>query len=365
MNIHGGDIFGLARRLGCNAFDILDFSSNISPIFTPGLKEILCEAIKEICYLPDVQNLGIRRAMCRRYGLDEDCFWPGGGTTEFIYAIPKVFPKAQAVVPVPTYADYETAAKMAGMPVRLVEGQLNEDGMKGEEVLEAILNAINRPSLIFLCNPNNPTGLFLPRDSLFRAILATSLDHLWVVDESYLQFVAEDDTESLLTARPFPSNLLVLRSFSKIYAVPGLRLGCVVGDAAMIARLKQEVHIPWNVNRLAQVAGEYLLQQKAHEAYVRGVCQGEKAFLLTQLKVCAPWLKEVPGQTHFFMLRLEQGFTAKEVVQFLNARAVLVRDCGNFKGLNGKEYIRISPRQRPDNQRLIALFQEFAASRIS
>lgn len=360
IHLHGGDVFRLSRKLGCKPSDILDFSSNISPIPTPGLAELLCEAIDEIRYLPDVENVGIRRAMSGRYGLSDACFWPGGGTTEFIFAIPWILRKEQAVIISPTYADYEIAARRAGLTVRFVNGLTFGDSLSDASgLIDAILAVLDRPSLVFLCNPNNPTGRFLPREFILDAIRSTSAEHLWVVDESYVQFVADDHEASLLTAKPFPQNLLVLRSFSKIYAVPGLRLGCLVGDEGLVQKVRKETSIPWNVNRLAQVAGEYLLAQEGHEAHVRGFCQEEKAFLLQQIQRHIHWLKEVRGDTHFFMLQLTNRVKAADVVTFLEQYGVLVRNCHNFNGLDGKEYIRISPRSRSDNKRLIGLLMEF------
>lgn len=358
LNIHGGDIFRLSRRLGCAPSELLDFSSNISPIETPGLQELLCNAVSEIRYLPDIHNLGIRRALSIRYGLGEECFWPGGGTTEFIYAIPWLFRREQAVILGPTYADYEIAAKRAGLSVCFVNMFLSEAEGGPSQTISSILNALNRPSIIFLCNPNNPTGCFLPRDLLLNAIYSSSQEHLWVVDESYVQFVQDDTEASLLFVRPFPINLLVLRSFSKIYAVPGLRLGYLVGEEALISNVVKESAIPWNVNRLAQVAGEYLPEQKEHEAYVREFCQMEKEFLLQELRRM-PWLRYLPGRTHFFMLRLENGIKTIDLVSFLENKGVLVRNCQNFHGVNG-EYIRISPRKRPDNERLVDLLDNIS-----
>ncbi|MEZ0328967.1 MAG: aminotransferase class I/II-fold pyridoxal phosphate-dependent enzyme [Dissulfuribacterales bacterium] len=357
FNVHGGDVFRLSRKLGCEPFDVLDFSSNISPIATPGLSELLCDAIEEIRYLPDTENLGLRTAMSRRYGLPHECFWPGGGTTEFIFAIPWTFRKEQAVIVSPTYADYETAAKRAGLSVCFVNGFLVDAEENPSQLISSILKVLTRPSLIFLCNPNNPTGCFLPRELLLSAICAASREHLWVVDESYVQFVQNDSEASLLFARPFPANLLVLRSFSKIYAVPGLRLGYLVGESALIDRVVKETAIPWNINRLAQVAGEYLLGQIGHEAHVRAFCQREKTFLLQEIRRM-PWLRYLPGHTHFFMLQLEKGIRAADLVFFLENNGVLVRNCHNFYGLNNSECIRISPRKRHDNERLVGLLNK-------
>lgn len=357
FNVHGGDVFGLSRRFGCSLKEILDFSSNISPIEAPGLEGLLCNALSEIRRLPDIQNFGLRMALSVRYGLSNECFWPGGGTTEFIYAIPWLFRREQAVILSPTYADYEIAAKRAGLSVCFINEFMPEAQERPSQLITSILKALTRPSLIFLCNPNNPTGCFLSRDLLLSAICAASPEHLWVVDESYVQFVQDDTKASLLFARPFPANLLVLRSFSKIYAVPGLRLGYLAGDESLIAQVVAKTAVPWNVNRLAQIAGEYLLAQQGHEAQVRAFCQREKAFLLQEIQQM-PWLQYLPGQTHFFMLRLENGIRAANLVSFLENNRVLVRNCQNFQGLNDKEYIRISPRKRPDNERLVELLNK-------
>ncbi len=347
---HGGDVYSLSRELGLSPEKLLDFSSNISPLpFPAGLREILIHHLDEIRFLPEVDSFGLRQALSKRYGMSEEQFLIGSGTTEWIFSLPRIIQPEKVVVPLPTYADYQDSALQAGCNIKLLEAWHGR-GQGGEvELLDLLSKEAQGNNLIFLCNPNNPTGQFIDTSDL-RDLISNTPQTLWVIDESYGPFVAEDSVSSLVGAS-MPENLVVLRSFSKIYAIPGLRLGCAVGSRKIIELLSQEAK-PWAVNRMAQVAGEFLIGQTAYEEEVRAFCSREKAWFLKEIKDLR-WLEPEQGSTHFILFRVNLPFTAEKVCTLLRKQGLLIRNCANFKGLYG-EYIRISIKDRDSNQRLIS-----------
>ncbi len=341
--------------------EILDFSSNVSPLpFPQGLKAQLAGHMDEIRCLPEVDSLGVRIALGRRYSLSPDRFLVGGGTTEWIYGLPRLLRPEKVVVPLPTYSDYADAASLAGCRVEMIGPWPGADPRKDERILETLAKSATENSLLFYCNPNNPTGRFIQPEALLDVIRGCRTA-TWVVDESYAPFIDRDTKSSLITLG-MPSNLVLLRSFSKIYGVPGLRLGYAVGSGDLIARMAKGAR-PWAVNRLAQVAGEFLCTQDAYEDEVREYCRNEKERLLKRL-ADIPFLEPIPGRTHFILLKVLSPWSAADLTGLLEGQGILVRNCANFVGLEG-ELIRISLRSRQDNDRLVEALGRLASSRTA
>jgi threonine-phosphate decarboxylase len=350
---HGGDIYSLARDLGIAPGSILDFSSNVSPLPLPeGLQEVLTGHLQEIRSLPELDSVGVREALARRYRLSARHFLVGGGTTEWIYSIPRVFGHRKVCVPLPTYADYADAARLAQCPVETLGPWPDTDPHSDGDILDNLRRAARDQSIIFLCNPNNPTGRFISPQAL-RSVISSDRDSVWVIDEAYAPFVGPDSRSSLITT-DFPPNLIVLRSFSKIYGVPGLRLGYAVGDPERISALAVGAR-PWAVSRLAQLAGEFLVNVEPYEQRVRDYCRQERSRFLSAIKGIH-LLDPVEGACPFILFRVRKPWTAGGIATKLRNHGILIRDCGNFVGLGG-EFIRISLRAKGDNDTLVRILE--------
>jgi len=324
--------------------------------FPQALQETLVSRLEEIRRLPETDSLGVREALSRRYGLSPAHFLVGGGTTEWIYTLPRVLKPRKVVVPLPTYADYADAAGLAGCPVETIGPWAEGEGASGADLVDPLRHAATDGSLVCLCNPNNPTGRFFPPDVL-AAVIGDRPGAAWMVDETYAPFVAED-AESSLLARRLPPNLVVLRSFSKIYAIPGLRLGYAAGAPDMIGLLAR-VARPWSVNRLAQLAGEFLLAHPGHEERVREYCRKEKRRFLESIGRCA-FLRAVPSACHFILFQVSRPWSAAALAAALRREGMLIRDCGNFAGLDG-EYVRMSLGTGSNNDILISILEKFSS----
>lgn len=343
---HGGEIYHLARKLGLKPGEISDFSSNVSPLPPPeGLYEILRAKIHEIESLPEVDSFSLRKALAERFGLPPESFFPSSGTTEWIFALPSIIKPNRVVILGPTYADYEDAARRAGLPVIYV---LAEENTEFEPPLSKLSETIKPGDLVFICNPNNPTGRFIPRKKLLDLIAAHPKTH-FAVDESYLPFVAGDQ-ESLLTARPFPEHVMVFFSFSKIYRIPGLRLGLLATGEKWKEKVSEKER-PWAVNRLAQIAGEFLLKQKAYENKVRAFVKEEARKLVLELQALG--FHPFPSQVHFLLLRVPGGLSGRRLKdKLLHGHHILIRACYNFYGLDDG-FIRIALKGTEENQKLL------------
>ncbi len=353
---HGGERWRVAKATGLPEEAILDFSSNCSPLpLPPWLMTALTEAIPRLQRLPEVDSISLREALAReygRFGLGPDWFLVDGGTTPLIHLLPRVLGPDSVVTLAPSYGDYADAAQSVGVAVYPVE-VLKWGGERPslEEVMKGLLEAGQGRRLIFLCNPNNPDGYLFSPGQLEEVAYGIGPGDILVVDESYCQFVGEEDEVSLLPRVQGLPNVCILRSFSKIHGLPGLRLGYLAGHPDLLGRLRPH-QLPWSVGGLAQAVGPLLVSAHQEVARARGFCMDQKRLLLEGLAQMEG-VRPIQGAAHFFMVRVEQGAAA--ICRALEGQGILVRDCSNFRWLaEADRYIRISPGLEEENRTLIS-----------
>jgi histidinol-phosphate aminotransferase len=337
---HGGINHAELKARGIDPAGVLDFSVCTNPYPPPGIREVLKTI--PIGQYPDSEAAELRRALSERLGVPAENILAGSGTTELIRLIATAYFRRgdPVLLPEPTYGDYEIASRIAG--ARLVRHQAKEeDGFAPR--LEELVTTIRHhcPRGIFIGNPNNPTGKYLSRDEI-ATMLDAGREGLLVLDEAYIAFVEKKWDSLHLIKR---GNIIILRSMTKEYGLPGLRLGYAVACEEIIQNLRR-VCPPWNVNIIAQRVGAAVL---GHQAYLRqSLSQIRKAkqFLMGGLPRLG--LEVLPSDAHYFLVKVGN---ARRFHDALLQRGLLVRDCTSF-GLPG--YIRIAPRTLPDCEGLIA-----------
>lgn len=345
---HGGDIIATARNLRCRITDLLDMSGNLSPLGPdPALLEFLAGHLEEIGFLPESASLELRSAFAARHKRQLSEVLAGSGTTEFIFSLPQAVAPKRALILAPSYSDYLKACRMAGVPTEFL--QLTEKASFVPD-LAGLEDAIRQDDLVFICNPNNPTGQLIPSAALHE-LAGRHPEAMFVVDESYIAFCAE---QSLLQL-PQLDNLFILSSFSKAYGIPGLRLGFLSGATRLLASMQKRGR-PWGVNRLAQLAGLYLLR---HETESRAQLLG---FVAKEGPAFWQRLQQLPGVTplkstvHFILCRLEGPVDAAQLRQRLLAKRIMIRNCADFTGLD-QRYFRINLRRPTENVRFFTEIQ--------
>jgi threonine-phosphate decarboxylase len=344
---HGGNVYALARRLGCTPADILDLSSNVNPLGPPpGLREHLAGELDAIAALPEVDSGEIVARYAARLGLPAERVAAGNGTTQFIYSIPSALETRRALIVGPTYSDYADSCRLQGIePDFLLWPET--DGFRADP--RRLSDAAAGADTVFVCNPNTPTGGIIAADAL-RQLCAVHPAVRFVVDESYLPFVADGEQQSLVGCGL--ANVIVLLSISKIYRIPGLRIGFLVGDPAVVDRFKRGLW-PWSVNALAQAAVRFVCDAAAaidrFTAETRAHLARERRDLTERL-AATPGMHPYPSTASFVLVRLPEGLTAASVWEHLAAERILIRDCSNFAGLS-ERFIRICPRSRESNRR--------------
>jgi adenosylcobyric acid synthase len=261
---HGGNLKHLESIAGIPSERMLDFSANINPLGPPEwLRSVVSSTLGSAVHYPDPDCSGLVKAVSQRYAVTEDEVLVGNGSTEIIYLIPRAMGLPRVVVPVPTYGDYLTYADSAELTV---DTMLLQESAGFELDLDALSSNLRGGELVFLCQPNNPTGLLFDSEGL-RRLASMYPSTFFVVDEAFRDFVEEIDS---LTSRR-PQNVLVLLSLTKIYAIPGIRLGCALADRSVVDSIRR-LQPFWSVNVVAQAVGEAALRD---EQYVERSRKGE------------------------------------------------------------------------------------------
>jgi threonine-phosphate decarboxylase len=353
---HGGNIHDLGRRLGCRPAEITDLSSNVNPLGPPpGLRELLAEQLDAITALPEVDSRGTIRSYAEFLDVPAERLLAGNGTTQFIYAIPGRLGVKEVLISGPTYSDYADACRLHGVLPRYCLG-LEQESFRPD--IERLEKDIGTADAVFICNPNNPTGALIDAGDIER-LCRRHPQVRFIVDESYLPFVTEGEKQSLVHSGL--DNLIVLLSISKIFRIPGLRIGFIVAPARIAAHLAESLW-PWSVNALAQAAVRFVCDNRpAIDAFIaetRNYLDGERGALHDRL-VRVPGLEVYPSTTSFILIRLPARLSAATVWSRLADERILIRNCGNFFGLS-ERFIRISPKSPEVNRRVAERLAELA-----
>ena len=344
--LHGGDWAGYQAEYGGQP---LDFSANVSPLRVPeGVAKAIARAAREADRYPDPLCRSLVGKLAAREGVPPAYVLCGNGAADLIFRAVLARKPKLALVTAPTFAEYEAALAAWGCPVRrhlLREGQ---DFCLGEDFLRAITPEVD---MVFLCEPNNPTGLTAPRDLLLRiARRCRDCGALLVVDECFGDFLADPGAHTLKAALPDFPGLVILKAFTKLYAMAGVRLGyALCGNEALLEEMRRAGQ-PWAVSSLAQAAGEAALEEEEYVARVRGLVERERPWLRARLEALG--LRVLPGEANYLLFACPVP-----LVQPLRRRGILLRDCGNYQGL-GPGWYRAAVRTHEENTRLIQAVQE-------
>lgn len=329
----------------------VDCSSSVSPLGAPrSAIRIIRERAKELVpAYPDPECRDLKRSIANYLGVGAERIAVGNGAVEIIYWFSRLFAKRRAVVPAPTFCEYELASKKAGAAVAYVP--LTSD-MRLDA--GAVVYAARGADALFLCNPNNPTGL-LDTATIKKIIRNVDSSCKILLDECFIELASSDDSDNsgdtLVKMVKDHDNLVVLRSLTKSYGMAGLRAGYSVSNAETAARLS-EMRVPWNVNGLAQAAGAAALADGgAHVKRARVLVKKERDYMYKKIAGMES-LVPLRSDANYFLVRLKEGDSTGFRDQLLKKTGVLVRDCSTFTGM-GSRHIRISIKTHRENTLLI------------
>jgi threonine-phosphate decarboxylase len=355
---HGGNVYAAARELRRPIETILDFSASINPLGpSPNVKRALADGAQLIRHYPDPDSVRLRRILASRFALSPEHFVIGNGSTELIDLIPRALGIRSALILGPTFSEYADALRRAGARSRTVSAT-GSDGYRipVERAMEW-LRSYNRkrrpPGLVFLCNPNSPTGQACDREELLSLIKLANRSGTWVIlDETFGEYCLERSVLPELSKYP---RLIVLKSLTKFYALPGLRVGYSVSSPQVAVALRSR-QPPWSVNVMAQQAAEAAILDLRHARRSLRYLHRERKRLAGRLSRL-PGLRLFPTCANFFLIELPRPHRARATAGMLRRKGLLIRDCSCVPGLNERT-IRIAVRAKRENDRLVVALTE-------
>ena len=323
---------------------IVDFSSNITPAGIPApVKSILKKRLNIMEFYPDLYSGDLISSLKKYTGLSNTNLIVGNGAIEIIYNFCSAFlSKKTILIPVPTFEEYETAARLADCKIVFFKT------MNLSENLDSFISQIPINGCVFVCNPNNPTGTILSKKQLTKIISSAKRKSCLVfVDECFIELVPQSN-QSILNLVKRYDNLFVLRSLTKSFGLAGIRVG-YGGSSKQIIDILQKIKIPWSVNALAQEAGIIAIKNKSHLTKSKSIIKKESNFLRKKISDL-PGFECHDSSTNFILIKTRQDSTKlqKKLLKY----KILIRDCKNFRGLDN-HYIRIAVKSHRDNLKLI------------
>ena len=353
---HGGRIFEAARQIGRSWRDIIDFSASINPFGPPrGLKKAMDEEFDRILHYPEVRADSLVRKIADIHGLTPDHFLAGAGSTPQLHLLPRVLGLTRPVIIGPAFSEYEAALTAAGLSHQYVLAAENMGWQVNQETVERVLS--RKPDAVFLANPGNPSGRLVPQESLTRLIQECRRLSAWlIVDEAFLDFTEEG--RSLLPLVAEQPYLIVLRSLTKIFALPGLRLAYLAAAPKAISRLAAAT-VPWSLSSPAITAGMYCLDQQGFkESTIKGI-KISRRHLIRELKALDMG-QVYPSEANYLLWRLNPEYNSRKLIDSLLLNGLLIRDAGNFNGLR-PGYLRLAVRPATEISALVAGLKRFLA----
>ncbi|MFQ5456816.1 MAG: threonine-phosphate decarboxylase CobD [Nitrospirota bacterium] len=353
MQTHGGDIYQATRVFGILKDEIIDFSANINPL---GPSKVAIREIKKHLYgikdYPEPDSYNLREALGNYHNISPENIIAGNGSIEFIYLIPHALNYPKVFILSPTFSEYERACRISQKEVYHIVRK-KEDGFNIviDNITERLKDESN--SLLFICNPNNPTGrAILKRDMLNLIDRLSGKDIFIVIDEAFMDYY--DEEESFIKESIDRDNIIVLRSFTKFFALPGLRIGYMASNIGTIKSICQYKE-PWTVNSLAGIAAEESLRDKDYITKSRLIVAKERNFLYNKFSAMTD-IRIYPSDANFLLIELYNGIHSGELFYQMAKEGVLVRDCNNFYGL-GDNYIRIAIKTHKENLLLLEILK--------
>jgi threonine-phosphate decarboxylase len=359
--IHGGEVYQLAKQLGRPVETLLDFSASMNPLGPPtSVVRAMHDAVNGCQHYPDRHSDELRAQLAQEHTIPEESILVGNGSAELIHILPKALALRHACIVGPTFSEFEHALRLAGVRCTSVNAVSTQRYTPPIEKLHALLDewklasARNdrKPGIqrhaVFLCNPNSPTGRRLSPRDLRQMVKRVNQIGCWmIVDEAFMDWCP---SYSLIKDLSICPRLIILRSFTKFFAIPGIRLGYLVGEAAVVGSIQKHLP-PWSVNHVAQTAGAAGLKDwRFRQRSLRFMQQACAAFIIRLRTI--PGVRVMPSQANFVMVELPPGVDSGDIGARLQEEGILVRDCHTFSGVT-QPALRLAVRLRRDNHRLV------------
>ena len=340
-HIHGGDVY---TYKDCN-----DFSANCNPLGTPeSVKEAIRNSLNHISNYPQVGCTRLISAIADYEKVDENYIICGNGAADLIFNLCRAKKPQKALLLAPSFAEYEQALMSVDCQISRFYLREEDDFYVGEKYIQALED---KPDMIFLCNPNNPTGILTDRQFLLEILeKCRQLGTFVAVDECFLDFVKSPGQYTLKEKLREYDNLFILKAFTKRYAMAGVRLGYgMCSDKGLLEKMEQMTQ-PWNVSTMAQEAGIAALKENSYVEKGRKIIFEEAEWLKNQMTRLG--LKIFPSQANYIFFK-----GPGDLFDSCIRKGILIRDCSNYPGLT-RGFFRVAVKQHEDNRKLILALKD-------
>jgi threonine-phosphate decarboxylase len=350
---HGGNVWEFSETYGISVEDLIDFSISTNPLGAP---ESALESIRGhlnlVKHYPDPDPEWLLKVLAKSAGVSSNNVILGNGSTELIYLFVDVFLEDgyEAVIPVPSFSEYKAAIERFEGNMTFLHCHSSKSFQLSVEELEGTVS--DKTRIIFLCNPNSPTGVLYSKEDILWVIrLAAERNILVFLDEDYIDFVDDNKRYSMAKYVNEYNNLFVLRSLTKFYGLAGLRIGFGIGSPELV-NILNAIKMPWSVNSIAMFATEAAVNDSEFTKKSRLLVSESRRDIIKELNSIS-WLKVYPSETNFLLLEIIKGdLTSTDIKEGLAKQGMLIRDCKDFDGLNNK-FFRVTVRRPEENRKLI------------
>lgn len=336
MTIHGGDIYRIENHV------IADFSTNVNPL---GIQQNVVKALHravELCgKYPDTEAENLKEAVAKMLSVPQEYLLFGNGASELLMAAAHGIKAKKTLIPVPSFYGYEYAAKAADSEIIYYEMKQENNFGISEDIGSILTDDVG---LLFLANPNNPTGKLMDKKTVLAILKRCKDKEIYVVlDECFIEF--SGGQLSMLSEIDMFDNLIIIRAFTKIFAIPGVRLGYLIcKNPSILTQIARQLP-EWNLSCFAQEAGCICAKQTDFIIKTQNYIEKERQFL--EQGLLAKGFRVFSSEANFILLYSEEPLYEK-----LLEKGILIRDCSNFRGL-GKGFYRIAVKSRKENDFLL------------
>lgn len=351
--LHGGNIYDAARELACDPSAIIDFSASINPLGpSPHVWKAIASSRHLLAHYPDPDCWDLRRALAQFWLIDPDQIVIGNGSTELIDALPRALAIHRLLIVQPTFSEYIAAMERAGGYTTALYADRRDHYAipiaHVRRVLETGRSHGQRIDGVLLCHPNSPTGQACTAEEMTALAKAACRHGRWlVIDEAFADYCSDRSVLPLASSWP---QVVVLRSLTKFYALPGLRVGYAVSATATAKRLQRRLP-PWSVSMMGQVAALAAFNDRAHAQKSLIFMAREREHFRSML-AALPGCTVMPTYANYCFVELPRGQRARALTEHLRSKGLLIRDCASVPGANSRS-IRLAVRTRSENDRLL------------
>ncbi|HHZ02641.1 MAG TPA: aminotransferase class I/II-fold pyridoxal phosphate-dependent enzyme [Tissierellia bacterium] len=343
---HGGDLLTYEEHY---EGELVDFSSNINPIGTPnGLNEVLIDGFNSLVAYPDIKYRNLKSAVAKYLNCKDENVLVGNGAVEIINNF--TIAAKRVVVMTPAFSEYEERAKVHGKEIKKIP--YGEDFSIDIESFKDL----EEDELLILGNPNNPTGLRIPEKELLEIYgIVKKKKAFLLLDEAFFEFCPEDYDSIELFKDDGYKNVAIIRAATKFFALPGIRLGYCCCSIEKVQEIS-EVELPWSVNSLADIAGQYIFDDIEYINESKKYIDKERQYLIQELSKI-DGIHVYNSHTNYILIKLlehNEDYAFEHFLQY----GLVIRKCSSFVEL-GDNHIRVAIKDRENNERLLDAFKEY------